>query len=137
MFLLFLLDSRHYRVVWSVASLDACKQLCVADGACVGIEYNPGGENERGSKLCIIAGWKRCEIWVRPEGIEVTKTASGYICLKYLRNAPEPSTFGRDLRFQGRLDHNHHHNNDDHHHNKDNHNHNYDNHNYDHHNRQR
>ena len=76
------------------------------------------------NKHCTAAGWKRCEIWVRPEGIEVTRSSSGFICLKYLRTAPEPSNFGRDISFRGGLDHHHHDDHDDHNH--------YDHHDYDH-----
>ena len=93
---------------WGVISLEACKQLCAANSTCVGIEYNSGALGVKAWKKMKIMkeawmirkrlesrGGRRCEIWVRPEGIEVTKPADGYICLKYLPNAPDPSTKGK------------------------------------------
>lgn len=66
-----------------VATLEDCKSLCANFQGCVGIEYNAGGQ--------------RCEIWTRPEGIEVTKEAAGYVCLKYLPNAPTTTSINQAL----------------------------------------
>lgn len=71
-----------------VATLEDCKSLCANFQGCVGIEYNAGGQ--------------RCEIWTRPEGIEVTKEAAGYVCLKYLPNVRGLGLRGFDsLEFRG------------------------------------
>eukprot|EP00931_Biecheleriopsis_adriatica_P073481 TRINITY_DN4775_c0_g1_i2.p1 TRINITY_DN4775_c0_g1~~TRINITY_DN4775_c0_g1_i2.p1 ORF type:complete len:444 (-),score=69.16 TRINITY_DN4775_c0_g1_i2:231-1562(-) len=59
----------YFKVV-QAASLDSCQQFCEQEPnqACQGIEHNLGG---------------RCELWIRPGGIEVTKEMTGYTCLRY------------------------------------------------------
>jgi len=51
------------------SSLDECKQLCLGDLNCVGVEY---GER-----------YQRCEIWTRESGIGASAPVTGYTCLRY------------------------------------------------------
>ncbi|CAE7357768.1 unnamed protein product, partial [Symbiodinium sp. CCMP2592] len=48
-------------------SLDACKDECLADASCKGIEYSPG----------------RCEVWTRTEGIQASIPLNGFSCYSY------------------------------------------------------
>jgi len=48
-------------------SLDACKDECLADARCKGIEYSPG----------------RCEVWTRTEGIQASIPLDGFSCYSY------------------------------------------------------
>lgn len=61
-------NALEYFTVASVNSLEECKQLCMANSACKGIEYIN----------------RRCEIWTRPEGIGASSEGVGYVCLRYL-----------------------------------------------------
>lgn len=59
----------QYFDVQSADPLDGCKGLCASTDGCKGIEYHKYG---------------RCEIWLREEGIQASKTATGYTCLRYI-----------------------------------------------------
>ena len=50
-------------------SLEACKGLCAETAGCKGIEYHMYG---------------RCEIWLREDGIQASKAAAGYTCLRFI-----------------------------------------------------
>lgn len=56
----------YYSIV-SASSLDACKNQCMSEAACVGIEF-------RGT---------RCEIWTRSAGIQSSVSVAGCTCLSY------------------------------------------------------
>ena len=56
----------HYEV-HSVASLDECKEVCMATEGCKGIEFSKG----------------RCEVWTRPGGIQATIELAGFSCYTY------------------------------------------------------
>ncbi|CAJ1437500.1 unnamed protein product [Effrenium voratum] len=59
-----------YFTVVSGLSIEQCKAECVQTSSCKGIEYHSSG---------------RCEIWIRPEGIETTLPESNdYTCLRYV-----------------------------------------------------
>jgi len=63
-------DNRaSYFTVEQASSLEGCKFKCMEAEVCQGLEYHTGG---------------RCEIWTRQEGIEASREASGYVCLRYL-----------------------------------------------------
>ena len=47
-------------------TLDSCKELCIRNQYCKGIEYR---------------GW--CEIWIRPQGIDAVAPSIGSQCLQY------------------------------------------------------
>jgi len=66
-----------------VASLDACKEQCLSLAVCKGIEYEPRG---------------RCELWVRPGGIEASMPLTRYTCLR--RTLAVPMTQVRKGEFQ-------------------------------------
>jgi len=50
------------------ASMDACKTACMQDMDCKGIEFSPG----------------RCEVWVRPEGIQASAALAGFACYRFV-----------------------------------------------------
>lgn len=57
----------HYTVVQSL-SLEDCQAWCVKEfPRCRGVEYSQG----------------RCELWTRPEGIFLTKSVSGFTCMRF------------------------------------------------------
>jgi len=59
----------YYRLFSATSSLEACKDACMAEPNCQGIEYSAEG--------------RRCEVWTRPEGIGATEQVPGYTCLRY------------------------------------------------------
>eukprot|EP00931_Biecheleriopsis_adriatica_P043819 TRINITY_DN2503_c0_g1_i1.p1 TRINITY_DN2503_c0_g1~~TRINITY_DN2503_c0_g1_i1.p1 ORF type:complete len:674 (-),score=70.85 TRINITY_DN2503_c0_g1_i1:273-2225(-) len=58
----------HYKLIRRTRSLQACKNHCFDTAGCQGIEYKA-------------VGW-RCEVWTRKGGIQATRPARGYTCLK-------------------------------------------------------
>lgn len=63
-------DNRaSYFTIEQASSLEGCKYKCMQAEVCQGLEYHTGG---------------RCEIWTRAEGIQASREASGYVCLRYL-----------------------------------------------------
>mmetsp|Transcript_101228 Transcript_101228/g.179811 ORF Transcript_101228/g.179811 Transcript_101228/m.179811 type:complete len:905 (+) Transcript_101228:61-2775(+) len=58
----------YYVLFNEVASLAACKEKCIAEALCQGIEY---------------ADYGRCEVWTRPGGIQASRPASRTTCLTY------------------------------------------------------
>eukprot|EP00931_Biecheleriopsis_adriatica_P023657 TRINITY_DN14893_c0_g1_i1.p1 TRINITY_DN14893_c0_g1~~TRINITY_DN14893_c0_g1_i1.p1 ORF type:complete len:523 (-),score=94.84 TRINITY_DN14893_c0_g1_i1:137-1705(-) len=58
----------HYGIFNQVVSLEDCQDRCKRMQGCRGIEYNGA----------------RCEVWIREAGIQATKAASGYRCMRYL-----------------------------------------------------
>lgn len=62
-------SASHYILEAGVASIDECKDRCMATCGCQGIEYN--------------AGSGRCEVWTRPGGILASVAVNGYVCLSY------------------------------------------------------
>jgi len=62
-------DSYYSVVPGSVPSLEACKAECLSVTGCVGIEHKPSSG--------------RCEVWIRPAGIEATASVQGYQCWRY------------------------------------------------------
>jgi len=62
-------DPNHY-TVQAAQSLEDCKVLCSQQPSCKGIEYSVG----------------RCEIWIRPQGIYISKVLDGFTCLRYGRD---------------------------------------------------
>lgn len=70
----------YYVIQNGISDLDGCKAICVLDALCQGIEYSTG----------------RCELWVRPGGIEATAAVQGFICLRYTgapTTTPSPWSF--------------------------------------------
>ncbi|CAE7562026.1 unnamed protein product [Symbiodinium sp. CCMP2456] len=66
----------HYQVVASGSgSLEACKQACLLEPLCSGLEFSSG----------------RCEVWTRPGGIRATKALDNFRCLRY--EPPGASSF--------------------------------------------
>jgi len=63
-------SNKYFTLHEGVASLDACKTMCIGEAACKGIEYQSSG--------------KRCELWTRSGGIAATTSVSGFICLRYV-----------------------------------------------------
>jgi len=61
-----------YYSVFRTSSLSVCKGLCRSQNDCKGIEF------------AIDSG--RCEVWVRPEGIESSMALTGYTCFSYSRS---------------------------------------------------
>jgi len=59
----------YYDLFSGTSSLAACKDLCRAFAACVGIEFNRGSG--------------RCEVWTRLGGIGASTGVEGYQCLRY------------------------------------------------------
>jgi len=71
-------SASHYRVVASGSgSLDACKQACLLEPLCVGLEFSRG----------------RCEVWTRLGGIRATKALTNFRCLRYEPGGAGSSTF--------------------------------------------
>eukprot|EP00933_Yihiella_yeosuensis_P064573 TRINITY_DN67_c2_g1_i1.p1 TRINITY_DN67_c2_g1~~TRINITY_DN67_c2_g1_i1.p1 ORF type:complete len:1571 (-),score=243.24 TRINITY_DN67_c2_g1_i1:172-4884(-) len=64
----------YFTLASGVDALDDCKNMCLHNQACVGIEFKAG----------------RCEIWTRPDGIQATVAVSGYTCLR-LSMFPQPT----------------------------------------------
>jgi len=62
-------DSYYSVVPGSVPSLEACKAECLSVAGCVGIEHKSSSG--------------RCEVWIRPAGIEATASVQGYQCWRY------------------------------------------------------
>lgn len=63
-------DNRaEYFDVQQAESLEGCKRLCTDTVGCKGIEYHKYG---------------RCEIWLRDEGIQASKVAADYTCLRFI-----------------------------------------------------
>jgi len=60
----------YYTLFPGITSLDACKELCVKDALCRGIEFKIG----------------RCEVWTRDAGIGATTGFSGFTCLRHVPN---------------------------------------------------
>jgi len=59
-----------YYSVTPTSSLSGCKDLCRSRGsACKGIEFSESGQ--------------RCEVWVRPQGIQSSISVIGFACLRY------------------------------------------------------
>ncbi|CAK9090024.1 unnamed protein product [Durusdinium trenchii] len=70
----------YYVIQNGISGLEGCKAICIIDALCQGIEYSTG----------------RCELWVRPGGIEATAAVSGFICLRYTgapTTTPSPWSF--------------------------------------------
>jgi len=70
----------YYVIQNGISDSDGCKAICVIDALCQGIEYSTG----------------RCELWVRPGGIEATAAVQGFICLRYTgapTTTPSPWSF--------------------------------------------
>ena len=61
-------DDGSYYVVRSIEDLESCKTACVETPRCKGIEFRPG----------------RCEVWVRPGGIQATAATVGATCLRFI-----------------------------------------------------
>jgi len=59
----------YYQIFTGVSSIEDCKAKCIGDPECKGIEHNSGSG--------------RCEVWVRPEGIDASVPFQGYTCLRY------------------------------------------------------
>mmetsp|Transcript_73340 Transcript_73340/g.228803 ORF Transcript_73340/g.228803 Transcript_73340/m.228803 type:complete len:186 (+) Transcript_73340:241-798(+) len=53
---------------------------------CKGIEYSPSG---------------RCEVWIRPGGIQATRRVPGFVCLRYRPSAFVPAGGGQDWACRG------------------------------------
>ncbi|CAL1166306.1 unnamed protein product [Cladocopium goreaui] len=64
----------YYTVLQGIGTLQLCKAQCASTEGCVGIEF-------KGS---------RCEVWTRPQGIEASRSLSGFWCLRY--SAPSTTT---------------------------------------------
>lgn len=64
----------YYTVLQGIGTLQLCKAQCASTEGCVGIEF-------KGS---------RCEVWTRPQGIEASRSLSGFWCLRY--TAPSTTT---------------------------------------------
>eukprot|EP00418_Pyrodinium_bahamense_P079384 CAMPEP_0179066878 /NCGR_PEP_ID=MMETSP0796-20121207/29201_1 /TAXON_ID=73915 /ORGANISM="Pyrodinium bahamense, Strain pbaha01" /LENGTH=493 /DNA_ID=CAMNT_0020763891 /DNA_START=31 /DNA_END=1512 /DNA_ORIENTATION=+ len=62
-------SNEYWRLQMDVPSLEACKEECVGTPGCQGVEYRSKGG--------------RCEVWLRPLGISVTKEKTGYSCWRY------------------------------------------------------
>lgn len=60
-------NPQNYIIASGAASEAECKDACRMQDGCGGIEYSRG----------------RCELWIRPEGIEATVPLSGFKCLRY------------------------------------------------------
>eukprot|EP00439_Symbiodinium_sp_Y106_P067716 s2710_g11.t1 len=76
--------AEYFTATWGVESLSACQAECLAvSSTCKGIEFNEA------------AG--RCEVWIRPEGIEATVASDGYRCLVYVPNLPTTTTVDPSL----------------------------------------
>ncbi|CAL1168611.1 unnamed protein product [Cladocopium goreaui] len=59
----------HYKISASgESSLDACKTACLQDMDCKGIEFSSG----------------RCEVWIRPQGIQASAAVSGFMCYRFV-----------------------------------------------------
>eukprot|EP00931_Biecheleriopsis_adriatica_P101107 TRINITY_DN76319_c0_g1_i1.p1 TRINITY_DN76319_c0_g1~~TRINITY_DN76319_c0_g1_i1.p1 ORF type:complete len:1365 (+),score=211.34 TRINITY_DN76319_c0_g1_i1:65-4096(+) len=58
----------YYSLITGMASLDECKAACVSTAGCQGVEYDGKG---------------RCEVWLRPGGIQATSAVKGFTCLRY------------------------------------------------------
>uniref|UniRef100_A0A7S1SEB0 Apple domain-containing protein n=1 Tax=Alexandrium catenella TaxID=2925 RepID=A0A7S1SEB0_ALECA len=61
----------YYILRENVPTLSACKDLCVAEPDCKGIEYNEALQGGR------------CEVWTRTAGISATLAMPGFTCLRY------------------------------------------------------
>lgn len=61
--------SDEYFQVKEAQTLESCEAYCEAEPACVGISYSK----------C------RCEIWVRPQGIQATTAQCGSVCRRMVR----------------------------------------------------
>lgn len=62
-------NAASYFTVAQASSLEGCKALCTRAADCQGIEYHVAG---------------RCELWTRPDGIQASREASDYTCLRFL-----------------------------------------------------
>lgn len=71
-------SASYYNLHGSVADLENCKSKCLSTSGCKGIEYS--------GKL------RLCEIWTRPDGIQASKTLTGFTCLVYATPSKPPST---------------------------------------------
>mmetsp|Transcript_26993 Transcript_26993/g.81320 ORF Transcript_26993/g.81320 Transcript_26993/m.81320 type:complete len:511 (-) Transcript_26993:248-1780(-) len=70
-------NSASYYLLSQQSSPEDCKAQCLQESRCKGVEYSSTG---------------RCEVWIRPGGIQATKDAPGYTCLRY-EPAATPSAF--------------------------------------------
>lgn len=61
-------NSNNYFHVTTGQSLEGCQRLCRTKANCVGVEHHEGG---------------RCEIWIRPLGIQATQALPGYTCWRF------------------------------------------------------
>lgn len=67
----------YYSLTTGVHTLEQCKALCVAHASCKAVEFS--------------AELSRCEVWTREGGVQATKEAGCYTCLRYNRTAAMPS----------------------------------------------
>lgn len=85
----------YYLLHTRVFSIAACKTRCEETVGCKGIEHKPSG---------------RCEVWLRPRGIQASKAVPGFTCLRFESNLPpalppvqgfEPVSGGSDRACRG------------------------------------
>ncbi|CAE7244146.1 Cemip [Symbiodinium necroappetens] len=57
----------HYTVIPGIQALGDCQTECIQVVGCVGIEFSSG----------------RCEVWIRPDGIQASIALNGFTCLSY------------------------------------------------------
>ncbi|CAK9096309.1 unnamed protein product [Durusdinium trenchii] len=66
----------HY-ISTAATSMEDCKQLCLSNSACKGIEFNR----------------MRCKVWTRREGIQASHPLAGSTCLRLLQDASAMNNF--------------------------------------------
>ncbi|CAE7289499.1 PKHD1L1 [Symbiodinium sp. CCMP2592] len=62
-------NSFTYYYVRNAESIDSCQAFCEGDANCVGMEYSAS----------------RCEVWIRPEGIQASIQLPGFSCRRIVR----------------------------------------------------
>eukprot|EP00931_Biecheleriopsis_adriatica_P001304 TRINITY_DN10161_c0_g1_i1.p1 TRINITY_DN10161_c0_g1~~TRINITY_DN10161_c0_g1_i1.p1 ORF type:complete len:1243 (-),score=235.43 TRINITY_DN10161_c0_g1_i1:53-3733(-) len=78
----------YYRKLTGM-TLEGCKQECMQEELCQGIEYGQNG---------------RCEVWIRAEGIQATAVSKKYGCWRYTQAKPKPNQPGSFEMADGGLD---------------------------------
>ncbi|CAE6916740.1 cel6A [Symbiodinium natans] len=60
-------NPQYYQLAQGVMSLEDCQMRCAATAGCRGIEFSR----------------QRCEVWVRPMGIQASIPLAGFTCMRY------------------------------------------------------
>jgi len=79
-------NSAGYYLLSRQGSSQDCKAQCLRETGCKGIEYSSTG---------------RCEVWIRPGGIQATKQVPGVTCLRYEPPAFNPIGGGQNRACRG------------------------------------